>query len=248
MAQERQENTEISPWWGEHVHRYIIASEEIKENSTILDIACGTGFGAFHLSKIKGSRVYGIDLSEEAITECSNLYKNSNLHFKVGDATKLPFENEHFDYITSFETIEHSTEYSKILSEFNRILKKGGVLFLSTPNIKVNSPTGIVTNPYHTQEFTYQEVQEIIEKEFSNFSFGGQKYTRYKKQNIIASIFEKIFYLRGFRKTPIKLLDWIMNKLIGKTFYPEITDFEIVYSNRMEVENCKTFFIKCMKS
>ena len=46
MSSERQELNVISPWWGEHIHRYNEVIDQLNGNETILDIACGTGFGS----------------------------------------------------------------------------------------------------------------------------------------------------------------------------------------------------------
>ena len=73
MSLERQEYNEISPWWGEHVHRYNMVFPHITSNSNILDIACGNGFGSYILSQktnglviVKSQDFFSFTLNESA--------------------------------------------------------------------------------------------------------------------------------------------------------------------------------------
>src|SRR4051812_34841550 len=92
MASERQANFEVSPWWGEHVHRYQVVEKELTQNDSVLDIACGTGYGAARLSSRAGRGVIGGDLSRQAVERCRDNWKHkSNLEFRVLDGTKLDF-------------------------------------------------------------------------------------------------------------------------------------------------------------
>src|ERR1035437_1433966 len=128
MSLERQEHNENNPWWGEHIHRYKVALHYINPNSKILDIACGNGFGSYMLSQKTKELVVGGDISAETINYCSKQYTSEkNLQFKVIDGTNMPFEDNHFDYITSFETIEHTSKYKEMIREFYRTLKDGGI-------------------------------------------------------------------------------------------------------------------------
>jgi ubiquinone/menaquinone biosynthesis C-methylase UbiE len=67
MSQERIDDSADSPWWGEHENRYDEALKYIGNGITILDIACGTGFGTYKLYKDGLNHVTGGDISEEAL-------------------------------------------------------------------------------------------------------------------------------------------------------------------------------------
>lgn len=249
MASERQEYNEVSPWWGEHVHRYQEAIKLISHNYSVLDIACGNGYGTCLISKATKNKVIGGDISREIIDECKQRFKNDNLHYQQMDGTKLPYDNEQFDSIVTFETIEHTTQYIKMLTEFHRVVASNGILFISTPNIILNSPKGIVTNPFHTQEFTYDELEMILKSAFDEVHIFGQKYIRYKAwslRNIIGRSIESILYLRGFRKIPIAFQNKIMRLVIKTDMYPLPADYELT-SEKNEVIKCKTFFAVCKK-
>jgi SAM-dependent methyltransferase len=62
--------------------------------------------------------------------------KNDRLYFAIGSATALPFPDNTFDTVVSWEVIEHipKNQELKMFSEINRVLKPEGKLYLSTPN------------------------------------------------------------------------------------------------------------------
>ena len=239
MSSERQELNVISPWWGEHIHRYNEVIDQLNGNETILDIACGTGFGSNLLaSKTIGSvTAFAANLSPDG----SPVKITMNLSFQEMDGTQLKFEDNTFDVVVSFETIEHTSAFHEMISEFKRVTKKGGKIYISTPNKLINSPSGIVTNPFHTQEWYYDEFKELIQNHFENYQLYGQKYVRYKNGGIAQKI-ESILYKRGVRKIPIKIQDRIMNAFGQPTMYPTEFDYEMV-SNSNEILECKTFFL-----
>jgi ubiquinone/menaquinone biosynthesis C-methylase UbiE len=249
LADERKSLEIKSPWWGEHLHRYYTVLPYLKGDEKILDVACGNGFGSHILAKNTEGIVIGGDIAPEAIKESRHYWQRPNLSFELLDGTQLPFADNYFDIVVSFETIEHTEAYQKMLQEFNRVLKPSGTVFISTPNFLINSPTGKVTNPYHTQEFEYKELDAILTDNFSHVEIFGQQYKRYNIKDLrhrIGYLVEKILLQRGIRKLPIAIQDSLMNALIGKPIYPEANDFRIV-EDMPSILKCQTFFALCKK-
>jgi 2-polyprenyl-3-methyl-5-hydroxy-6-metoxy-1,4-benzoquinol methylase len=86
-----------------HVSRYGFAKKYLRKEDTVLDIACGTGYGTKILSSYCKS-VTGVDISYEAIQYAKLKYRNRKSEFIVSDF----FENKIIaDIVVSFETIEH---------------------------------------------------------------------------------------------------------------------------------------------
>jgi 2-polyprenyl-3-methyl-5-hydroxy-6-metoxy-1,4-benzoquinol methylase len=247
MSSERQENNEISPWWGEHVHRYNAAMEIIPKTAKILDIACGSGFGSKLLAE-QNYHVVGADISKETIDACKTAFQHPRLKFEVINATQIPYETGFFDAVVSFETIEHTREFLLVLNEFKRVTKKDGVIVLSTPNFPVNSPGGRILNPYHTQEWTYEEFLRLLHSVFRDVKIYGQAYCRYRGEisfsRRVAKAFEYLFYLRGIRKIPIKIQDAVIKMLSGNQMYPTEKDYCLA-DKPEEIKKCKTFFAIC---
>jgi 2-polyprenyl-3-methyl-5-hydroxy-6-metoxy-1,4-benzoquinol methylase len=120
---------------GRALYNTLFVQENDIKNKKILDIGCG--FGWFELNAIlrECENVIGIEIAEEDLLTVRKYIKDSRVDFKVGSAIKLPFENNKFDTIVSWEVIEHipkNTE-NKMFSEVNRVLKNNGVFYLSTP-------------------------------------------------------------------------------------------------------------------
>lgn len=147
-----------------HVARYGFSSQFVK-NRVVLDIACGSGYGAKILLDSGAKKVVGIDISEEAIAYCRDHYPNEGLEFVCGSVDSIPLADGSVDVIVSFETIEHvnGETQNKFLEESVRVLKKGGLFIASTPNSSV-SPKG---NPFHVKELTYDEFLSLLSQKFS---------------------------------------------------------------------------------
>ncbi len=162
----------------------------------------------------------------------------------------LPFQDNTFDAVVSFETIEHTTEYMKMVSEFSRVIKQGGIVYISTPNFPINSPTGVVTNPYHTQEFNLEEFEDILKSSFGYYEIQGQKYVRYDQakgiSSKIAKTAEAIMYQRGVRKIPVPVQDAIMRTINSTPMYPTSQDY-CMTAETNEIILCKTLFATCQK-
>ena len=158
----------------EHMNRYIFASDLVK-NKKVLDAACGTGYGTALLAQ-SAERVFGIDISKEAISYAESNYSAKNVNFAVANIEKLPFESDFFDVVVSFETIEHvdTQKQEKFLSEVKRILKKDGIFIISTPNKEVYKNR--VKNHFHLSEFSFDDFKSFLEKCFKSIKFFGQKF------------------------------------------------------------------------
>src|SRR5689334_13394584 len=122
MSSERQPVETTGRWWGEHIHRYNEALLLINSNDTVLDIACGTGFGTDIIAAKTSGLVVGGDIAQEAIDECRKRWNKPNLQFKVLDGTKLDYPDNFFDKVVSFETLEHTGQYRLMAAEFARVI------------------------------------------------------------------------------------------------------------------------------
>ena len=181
----------------EHIDRYEFAKKYVSEKS-VLDVACGSGYGSFMLSKTAKS-VTGVDISIDAIEYAKTNYPASNIQYYSDDATHLLFYDGSFDVVISFETIEHIPDYKTFLKECRRVLKPGGVFICSTPNALVSSPDGNIENPYHVVEFSYDEFNNILQDHFSTIEVHGQHNIDSLKEFLFNSYFwvKKKLGIRG---------------------------------------------------
>lgn len=149
--------------YGEHLVRYLFAAQFVR-GKTVLDVACGSGYGTALLARHQAESVAGLDNSREAVEYAQQHYALPNVSFTLGNAEQLPFPDASFDVVVSFETIEHVREYEVFLQELKRVLKPTGLLILSTPNKDVY-PAG---NPFHIKEFRIPELEQLLGNYFSN--------------------------------------------------------------------------------
>jgi ubiquinone/menaquinone biosynthesis C-methylase UbiE len=146
--------------YAEHVARYRVL-DNIVFNKRVLDVACGSGYGTRILSQ-KASNVVGVDINPDSIKYAKQHYSDKNIHYICSNATKIPVENNSFDVIVSYETLEHIIDPNAFLNETKRILKKDGIVIISTPNDKVNPRA----NKHHLVNYNLNKFKLLIEKKF----------------------------------------------------------------------------------
>jgi ubiquinone/menaquinone biosynthesis C-methylase UbiE len=109
---------------------------KISEGSSILEIGCGTGTLSI-LSKARtgaSGKVFGIDAAPEMIQRAKNkaARNNTDIDFRVGDISNLPFDNNLFDIVMCSFMIFHisSDKREKGFNEIYRVLKNNGVFVI----------------------------------------------------------------------------------------------------------------------
>ncbi len=112
----------------EGVHQKVLELLTGMPPGWLLDAPAGQGRLSFLLEE-RGFKTFLGDLQRENL-----LFRNGRaLQMDLNDP--LPFKNESFDYIASLEGIEHLENPHHLIKEFSRILKKNGIVILSTPNV-----------------------------------------------------------------------------------------------------------------
>ena len=108
----------------------LIQSLKISSDSKVIDIACGKGTSAMLIAEKFGCHVVAIDIDEKLIEEAKQLTKKKGLENKityhVGDALKLPFNDNEFDVAISQAMLVLVGDKIKAIQEANRVIKKGG--------------------------------------------------------------------------------------------------------------------------
>lgn len=121
---------------------FIVGQIPDELNSRVLDLGCGEGLYTFTLanSGFKGE-IIAFDFNAALLQMASKwIACDEKIKFKNGDITKkLPYEDNYFDVIIFTEVMEHLDDDIEPLFEIRRVLKDGGKLFLTVPNL--NFPT-----------------------------------------------------------------------------------------------------------
>jgi SAM-dependent methyltransferase len=102
----------------------------------VLEIGCGRGTLLHRLSG-RGIDAVGVEISPDRIAESRQLYEGLRIYQTSG--TELPFPDEAFDVVLSFDVLEHIPDTDRHLAEVRRVLKPSGWLLLQTPNKWTNA-------------------------------------------------------------------------------------------------------------
>ena len=141
--------------WYEHFHRYVFACEQV-DGLKVLDAACGEGYGSALLAT-RAASVTGVDVSPQAIEHAQSRYSGDSLEYRVADCLDLPFDDDTFDCVVSFETLEHLEDHDRLLSEFRRVLKNNGFLLISSPDKAIYTDRLKNENEFHLRELYRNE-------------------------------------------------------------------------------------------
>ena len=106
------------------------------EQLRVVDVGCGAGTQA-RIWAEKGHEVFGIDVNAPLIELAESRARDLGLgiRFQVGSATELPYEDGTMDVCLLPELLEHVPDWQRCLTEAFRVLRSGGLLFLSTTNV-----------------------------------------------------------------------------------------------------------------
>jgi SAM-dependent methyltransferase len=100
----------------------------LPRGARILDAPCGAG-GLVVALRDRGYAAFGADIDSRAASALGDAFKAADL------ARPLPWSDAFFDLVLSVEGIEHLENRHAYLREIARVLKPGGTLVLTTPNI-----------------------------------------------------------------------------------------------------------------
>ena len=119
----------------------------------ILEIGTGTGYGIDIIAP-RCRRFVTMDKtrSEELAA------MPENVEFVQATVPPLPFADESFDYVVSFQVIEHIKRDKEFVREVRRVLKKGGKFIVSTPN----RPMSLTRNPWHVREYNAEQFGALL--------------------------------------------------------------------------------------
>jgi len=153
--------TEGTHWWHKSKRRFVerfITTYAQKKKLTILDVGCGTGKNMERLSNY--GEIWGVDLSEEALSFCK---KRNLTQVKKGEAEKLPFSKEAFDVVCALDVLEHVNDELAV-REIRRVLKNNGFVVVTVPAFWwLWSKWDEVL--HHKRRYTKKQLKEILVQE-----------------------------------------------------------------------------------
>ena len=169
---ERIDVLATQPWVvDEHLHRYRFVAQYAR--GRVLDIACGTGYGASILTTSPQVTAYqGVDISPEAISTANERLAAAPLRiatrFDVGNITDVNAESAAFDTIVCLETLEHLRDPRPALCELKRVAAPDARIIISVPDSvhEAVCESAYGPNEFHFTKFTSDSFRSLLEESF----------------------------------------------------------------------------------
>lgn len=145
--------------------RHMIAYDQAAKliSGKVLEIGSGEGYGLKILAPLT-EEYHAVDKFKTQLEETGSIrFYQMNVPPLVG------IQDNYFDYVVSFQVIEHIPNDELFLREIYRVLKPGGKVILTTPNLEMS----LTRNPWHVREYQGDELKKLSESIFDTTQMKG---------------------------------------------------------------------------
>jgi SAM-dependent methyltransferase len=192
----------------QHLQRYEFAAR-FTEGKSVLDAACGNGYGSFTLRNLGARSVTGVDVDAAAIAYAEAHYPASSLVFQCRDCLEISPTSGGYNVVVTFETIEHLEKPSGFIRKLRELISPNGRLLISAPNtLRYKRAETPIANPYHVNEPTYEELRAWIAPSFIISQEWEQSpvSTGYNEQLALVSTSTLVRYMLKFERAAKRLI------------------------------------------
>ncbi|PGT87463.1 demethylmenaquinone methyltransferase [Bacillus sp. AFS040349] len=175
----------------------------VKPGQKALDVCCGTADWSIALSEAVGPKgsVTGLDFSQNMLKIGQQKIKDldlQNVNLIHGNAMKLPFEDNSFDFVTIGFGLRNVPDYMQVLEEMNRVLKPGGKAVC----LETSQPTLPIFKHFFTIYFRYimPMFGKIFAKSYKEYSWLQESARDFPGMVELA----KMFQTAGFKQVEVK--------------------------------------------
>lgn len=155
----------FSPITAKRYEQILDQFEHLKKTKNLLDVGTGSAFFA-EIAIKKGWYVYGTELTDETIQAA----QKKGINMSKGQLEDVEFDSDFFDLVICIEVIEHISYPVPFVKEIQRVLRKGGAAYVSTPNFdsylrrKLKGQYDVIGYPNHLSYFTAKTLKSIFAK------------------------------------------------------------------------------------
>lgn len=185
--------------WFKYTQDLTIGLLDLRPNSKVLDVGCGTGHAVLKLaSLISDGKACGIDISpvmiEKALTKVHESLMNK-IEFRQASSENIPYPANEFDYVICTNSFHHYPDPLRALGEMSRVLRSGGqvVIFENAPDLSLYTWVWDrlfrIIEKGHVRYYSSQELGEMLERAgFKNVKLCYLKNEFLKHGKLFASI------------------------------------------------------------
>ena len=113
--------------------RVKMLTEHLRPRDKVLELGCGTGYFTSALAKT-GAQITAIDISPDLLRVAREKCARPNVSFEIQNAYSLSYGDETFDAVVGSSVLHH-LEVDSALREIHRVLKRGGSIRFTEPNM-----------------------------------------------------------------------------------------------------------------
>lgn len=145
------------------VNEVLDGFEKFRKTNKLLDVGCGPGLFLIEAKK-RGWEVYGTEFTDNQLAYLND----KGIKTLKGKLTNDSFEDELFDVIISSEVIEHINNPLEEMKHFHRLLRKGGLVYITTPNFNaierflLKGDYAIIEYPEHLCYYTPKTIDLLL--------------------------------------------------------------------------------------
>jgi SAM-dependent methyltransferase len=150
-------------WFRRHEVAYRFAAARCA-GLDVIDAGCGEGYGTAILAE-RARTATGVELVADVCAHAARSYPAAA--FVQADLCALPLADGSAGAVVSLQVVEHLWDIPRFLDETARVLRAGGLFVCSTPNRLTFTRGGRPVNPFHTVEFTADELAALLETRFA---------------------------------------------------------------------------------
>ena len=144
----------------------------------VLEIGTGAGYGIEVVAPHARSFI-----TVDKFAPAAELMRHPHVEFHQAVVPPLAFAANSFDFVISFQVIEHIKRDAEFVREIHRVLRPGGRFIVTTPN----APMSLTRNPWHVREYTAEQLRRLLAARFSEIEtlgvFGNEKVMDYYAEN-----------------------------------------------------------------
>ena len=151
------------------INELVDSFRNYRKNNRVLDVGCGEGW-ILEIAMKKGWEVYGTEFSSRSIEICQK--KGIRIFSGILDPEKMDVGE--FDVIVSSQTIEHINNPIEEIRNIKKLLRKGGLFYITTPNFNsylrwiLRDKFDIIEYPEHLSYYTRKTLNRLLTQ--SDFS------------------------------------------------------------------------------